>query len=272
MSGKFSHKTGTFAQKPGASGAQKAKIELASAHLPTIDLSFSEIPSKGLTYPKDGKISYRPYTFGEVKRISQSKVGIKEKYKEALGGITVSFGAENLTMSDALYISHLRKLSSIGTAKVVVPFLCACCFQTNRPTVDTGELEFDDLEIKSSPVFVDLSVGEVSFSPLTVKDYFHLVDIGKEEDEIALAAIQCRDMEFDKAYEMIDQLMPQDAAVLSEVDDLLYHGLKVKEFECKHCQKRTSLELDGGQTLFLPFRPSSEPVQNRIRFESKVKC
>lgn len=245
-------------------------------HMAQISVSVTSLPSKGLSYPPSSTVRHRPYTFGEVKRINQNDMTLAQAIEMVLSGVeTIGFPKESLTLADALYVGLLRRISTIGTAKGVVPYRCGHCSRKASQTLELGGpmsvIEFDDLPIPELPIIIDMSKGERRFMPLTVSQYLQvLVPQGKQEDEIACLAAECVGVDFESAEREFNDATADDAALLNEVDRLLYHGVKAIPVNCPNCGGMVSLELDGGQSLILPFRGAQEPLKSRVHFGKRA--
>ena len=237
--------------------------------LPQISLDdVEQIPSKFLTYPEKSTIKYRPYSYGEVKKISQSKHSKKDEFNVILEGIECSFDKMDLTVSDLLYLGLLRKISTLGTTKVEAKYDCSGCEKVVGKTFQLTDLNLKELEVPELPVVVDLDSGEFEFTPLTVKDCFDLIDKDKVSDHISLLATMCRNKSFEEAYEIFFNCSSPDGMILEEVDKLLIHEVEPLEAVCS-CGAKTLIELDGGQALLLPFRESTDTPRDRVRFGNK---
>jgi len=253
--------------------------------LPRVNPTLSKFPSRSLAYAPGAEMQYRPYTFGEVKRLNQTKsLSTKQKFKEILKGVECNFHDMDITVGDALYVALLRKISTLGSTKVILKYKCGKCQKVGSHQMNTQDLEFDDMlkgysdDEAELPIVAEFSWGETSFMPCTLQDYYLLIDQDKENDEIALMAVQS-DMEFHEAYEKFDKITDfEDARILDEVDKLLYHALTPVKFKCRNklsddslCENTITIELDGGQALVLPFREREVNVKGRIRFGKKTK-
>lgn len=260
--------TPTTRQVPAVQSSTK------SSNIPEVTLSVRELPSKGLTYPEGGFIKYRPYSFGEVKKTSGDKnISTKDGFLKVLEGVECNFDKNILTVSDVLYIGLLRKLSTLGSVKVTVPYKCESCSTENREVINTQELEFEDIKFDRSnqfPVIAELSTGTYQFKPLTISAFFNAIDAGKGNDEVGLIAACCVSHSFENSYKVVDGALGEDAEIINEVDSLLYHGLKPVPSKCRKCGNIIQIELDGGQALVLPFRETRTTARNRIRFGSET--
>lgn len=266
MSGKFRASTDTASSIPPI-----PPVNMVSSDLPQISISVDKLPSRGLSYPKGSVIQYRSYSFGEVKKISQSKLDTKASFEFVLLGIESEFDKLDLTLGDFFYLGLLRRISTLGSDKVVIPYRCGGCNKISEYTVEVTNIEFEDLEIPELPIIVEFSDRELEFNPLTVNKVFELLKLGKEKDELSLIAKQCN-LTFEEAYNFIDKANPSDSKLINEVDRLLYHSVKDVEFECKEklndktCNHKNIIELDGGQALMMPFREREESIRGKIHF------
>lgn len=241
--------------------------EIKTKYLPEIEVS--EVPSKFISYKEDYIITYRPYAFGEIKKTNQSKMSIRSMFDFILEGITTNFDKYNLTVPDFLYISLLRKISTLGETKFNIKCLCSSCKIENSNTLNIQDIEFRDIKAPKLPINVELSVGKFSFKPLTLKDYYFLIKEKKEDDVLALLAIQaCKDneKEFNKVYQEFYNLNREDGEILEEVDNYLDHSLMPVIFKCKECKEDIKVELEGGQNFIYPFRTNKKSVRDRIYF------
>ncbi len=242
-------------------------------YLPDIQIA-DGLPSQFIPYPDNVVIKYNPYTFGELKKISQSTLSIKEEFKFILEGIKVeNMDALDLTLPDFMFINLLRNISSLGTQKASVDFLCPQCTTPNTTTIEikgnSQDIEFEDLMIDELPIIATLSTGEYHFSPIRLKDYFALIDNKKENDLIAWLAAQCRNISFDEAYEAFFNANAIDTEILEEVDRLLNHDLKPIPAHCTNCSETVNVELIGGDAVLKPFRAADEHqqfIKSSIRF------
>lgn len=232
--------------------------------LPTIQVK--ELPSKGLPYPKGWSISYRVYKFGEIKTYNQSKLGVKDELAFVLEGIKTSFDKLSLTLSDLLYIGFLRKLSSLGAVEYAKQYNCYKCGSVNELKFSTKDIYFEDLSMEKLPVVATLSVGELHFNPLTIKQYFELIDEDKHTSDIDIMAAQCLNKSKEEARRIIYNLLPEDGETMNEVDKLLYHDIKPLDHKCKNCSVINVSELNSGGTIIYPFREHKVDVSNKIRF------
>ena len=225
----------------------------ANSSLPEISVDLENLPSRGLPYP-EAKITYRPYTYGELIHLAQSSKGkantnndIIDSIQYTLNGIYVAnIEKEDLTLSDYNYISVLRKISTIGQGDLFLSWKCPECGYQNKTEFTLFDLEFVNLTQKG--FIAELSGREVDFVPLTVRNYIKFLrnKATTLDKDIALLALQVKNMKFEEAYQFLYNLTGINIEILKEVDNLLYHD--VKDIEVK-CQKG-----DCGFTSKLPFQ------------------
>lgn len=244
--------------------------------LPLIELA-SPMPSKGISYPIGSKISYRPYVFGEIKKVSGSKTTFMELAKIILTGIKTSFPIGDLTFYDFLYLALLRKLSTIGDTTIIATHVCPNkkCQSSNSYEVKVGpkvcEIEFWDVDYPELPISVDLKLGEeepttYEFSPLTILQYLELERRNLHKDPVSKLAMQCKNVDFNTVRSRLYRAYGEESDVLAQIEDLLFHGVKPINVSCPNCGAINLLQLDGGGIIIRPFRTREEVAHDRIRF------
>lgn len=224
-----------------------------------------DVPSRKLPYGKNAVISYRPYTFRELDIFNDSTLSADERIKFILAGMFIDGGeASELTLPDFLYLGLLRKISSLGTAKFTVTLPDSAASRV----LDFSDINFDYLEVPELPVSVTLSDGgELDFMPLTVGRY--LENKGRDRDnERSRIAMQCVNLDREKAQRMVDDATGRDLLLFTEVDKLLFHGVLpvTLKFKDKGNERSASVEIDDPRSLVWPFRGDEDSVKNSIRF------
>ena len=93
----------------------------------------------------------------------------------AISGIEASFGNDNLTLQDAIYISIMRKISTLNSIKFEVPFICTKCAEPDKKLFTEKDIEFDDIseEIESLPLTITIQEKELSIIGI-LKTHHHL--------------------------------------------------------------------------------------------------
>lgn len=230
------------------------------------------LPSKFLPYPEGCSIKYRPFTFGEIKSFSQSKLTLKSRIEFMLEGIETSFPKQDLTYPDFEFILILRKYSTVGAGSFYIDVPCGGCKKELRVIFDLSKIEFDDLECKALPVRTTVGVDkELVFWPLTIGKYLEFYDNKKAQEmntELAILSYQVSNMPFEEAYNVIYNLSGEDITVVQRIDNLLYHGVKNLEKVCdsEDCGYRNSVDISEEDVIFYPFRVGERPVEDRICF------
>lgn len=254
--------------------------------LPEVNLAVKDLPSGSLPYPEGFEVKYRPYSYGEVKKISQSSLSMNSVYQMLLDGIECTkIDKYDLTLPDVLFIGVLRKLSTIGTTDVYVPYKCPKCGNTGKHTIKSDSLEFNDLQVPDLPICVDLEKGYFEFMPLTVRTFLDVYSEEKHQDEVYTLAKCCTksepSLDFEQIYKTLFYCSANDSRILAKVDSYMDHGLKPIEITCdsktsgdnkaKSCGHKMRVELDGGQAIILPFRRDKESTGSSIHFGKKSK-
>jgi len=248
--------------------------------LASINATVKKLPSKGLSYPANVEIRYRPYAYGEVKQISQSKMSEKDLYGFIMDGIDITgMDKGELTLGDAMYLAVYRKVSTLGTNKITVKYKCGGCSKESSTNFETREIKPKFIEAPRLPMKIELETAPkpLSFKPLTIGQYFEVQDkirLNTNLDmDMALIAFMA-DGDFEEIYDILYNLTSQnDIGTLKEIDRYLNHGLDSIKGQCTNpdekgtpCGHVTDIELDGGQALLLPFREDEEPTRSRISF------
>lgn len=246
-------------------------VNAAPNYLP--DIEVTTIPSGGKVYPENYSIKYRPYTYGELIKLSNSKINRVELLKLAMHGVFCeNMTVFDLTYFDAQYIVLLRKLSSLGHSTFTVTVGCPKC---NKPTsfdMELSSLQFDELEV-DFPITVNMTNGKsLEFEPLNVKDFVELCNTGRDTDELAILATEVKNMSYEEAYSLISNSTGEDYLALQMLDKYLYHGVKEVITVCNNlvsgdrCGAQIRVDIDGEDTVLFPFRGDIESAKNRIQF------
>jgi hypothetical protein len=266
----------TQPQKPTlepVSAIQAQKPSDPTRFIPLISIDVKTLPSKGLLYPENAELKYRPYTFGEIKKASQSKLKFKDEILFMLEGIETNFDKLGITLYDSMYLALLRNISSIKGAGFKVGYTCDKCNSKGQQEVELGKIEFKDIDAPKLPIKIDLAGKECHFYPLTLKEYFQFLEDKKEEDDIKLLSAQIKNLPPEESYELVEGLSSaDDQELMMEVDGMLKHDLLPLKFNCKNkigevaCNNPIQVELSGGEALITPFRKSKSSIRNRIKF------
>jgi hypothetical protein len=235
----------------------------------------TKLPSQGKAYPPGVSVRYRPFIFGEVYQISESKFTTREAYDYILTGVEVEgMDKLDLTLADVMYIGLLRKISTMGSSEIIAKYHCTKCGRPSSIVFKTTDIEFEDMQAPKLPIEGTFTFGKLKFSPITLRQYYILLEKGKPTDPVALYAVQSIGTEFDATYKTLFNVSTEDTRLLLEIDRYLNHGLKPLIKACPQklddagtkCGARVEIELDGGQALLLPFRTDEQSTANRIRF------
>jgi len=245
--------------------------------IPTSQIDYSTLPSGGKGYPSSTKISVRPYSFGEIKRIADSDLSMVDKLATIVSGVNTEFDKNKLTFSDLLYLGMIRKLNTIGTVKAVYPYTCPHCSERNEHVFTHKDLEIEDLKAQELPIRVNMSDGkEYKFMPIDLND-IRIMESGRYDkiipaknmlnDKVAIYALLCKNAKFEEFYNFLSGTTDyEDHEIMKEIDDLLSHDVKPLEASCKSCQKEVYLPIKNAIDLVLPFREEKGLVRSRISY------
>lgn len=266
-------------------------LESKAEHfIPTVSVDTSKLPSRGLAYPKNAEINYRPYSYGEVKKVSQSKLSETEQFDFLVNGITVTgIEHDDLTLGDIMFIAIYRKLSTLGGSKIRVTHKCKGCGKPSENIVELASISANFIKAPKLPMKIVFDDEVYKFGPMTLgqykKAYGLMLSKPDLDEEFCLMSVQCLSHEFDKVYNRFYNLSTSsEIESLSKIDEYLGHGLKPVSVKCKNlvddkdvepvdgktaqkeCGHQTEIELDGGQALLLPFRELEESIGRNIHF------
>ena len=74
-------------------------VDIINPYMPVVQVK--SLPSQFTPYKllvKNPEIQYKPYKYGEIKKMNQSKMSVKQLFKEVLNGIICNFDKELLTL------------------------------------------------------------------------------------------------------------------------------------------------------------------------------
>jgi len=165
-------------------------------------VKFSDLPSKGFTYPKDIEIYVTPMTLKEEANISKYGKSSASYYKNLLDHITIvgDFNKNNLLFDDVQFIDLVRRLYSFDMDDAIVieetfnPFTgtyekCRCdeCNKVLKPLFYFKDAQFKDIPqdiYNKKFTFPDNITVEVY--PLSIGDFINICRehiSNKSEDE-----------------------------------------------------------------------------------------
>ena len=231
-------------------------------------ISVTELPSKGKTYEEGFSVEFSPYTYGEVKQVSQSSSDSLNTMKIIMKGIHTSFPIGEMTLGDFLFIGLLRKLSTLGGTEFIISTTCINpkCANHNKHSFSHDLLEFHDLSVPKLPIVAPINNSELHFSPLTVDEYLELLRTNSQNDSISVLAMQVDNHSFSESYQLISNALSDDFLILDEVDRLLFHDLEPLSVTCKACTQKYKVDLEADTDLIRPFRTDTSPTGAGIRF------
>lgn len=246
------------------------------------NVKLDRLPSKGFTYNDDATISHRMYKCGELDMINNSNMTPKQLMGLALEGINTNFDKMELTLPDFLFLGLLRKISIYNETSFTASCICKKCKRKASADISAFDMEFDDLKIKGLPAKVTLNGKPMEFMPLTIDRFFTLLDKGMGANTLATYAAECTNMEFDEAYEHIQNLNEEDYEEIEFIDKAMHHGVKPVEIKCDvlikiegkgkskdkevECGYKNLVHVQGGDVLVTPFRKQERTKGSRVQF------
>jgi len=250
--------------------------------LPEISVDISKLPSRGLPYPNGSKLSYRTYSFGEVKNASVSNLDISRSMELAISGITCDFGSNNLTVMDALYLGLMRKISSFNGVEFFVPFVCPKCGNDAKDSINHSQIEIEDIseDVTALPIVYNVGDNVLKFSPMTVKTYLEIHEGkytkycgGKKINKLTALALCCTNKQFEDTLNILNGIYDQEVMEdLNYIDGIMLHGVEPVNLTCKNlvdgkqCNYVSNVKLEGLEHLLKPFREGGLTSRSRICF------
>lgn len=236
-------------------------------HMPMIQVT--DLPSKFLPYPDGTKVFYKPYTFGELEKISGSNLSFADLSKIIMAGIeTVGITKGDLDYQDYLYIAVLRKLSTFSKTTFSASFKCPYCQEQVTASPELAMIEWGELDgIPELPLSVSIGGADLDFKSLTVDQAGELEMLGYTESDIHTLAAMVSNVEFDAAYELLSNLTDgDDIAVVTMIRKLLDFGSQSTTIVCPNskCKSKVKVTVRGIARIAEPFRQSPETILNRI--------
>ena len=240
----------------------------------------SQMPSKFLPYPEGTRISYRPYTWGEIDAYNESKFSVAASLEKMLDGVeTVGVAKRDITVADALWLANLRRLSTFKTNEFTVTVAHEMDGSRHTSRFSLEDMDFKFLDVPALPIEVDvvclsgsgksvLRKQTMRFMPLTVGMYAELESKTKDIKSRHVMAAQCVDMDYEDALRTINDSTQESMLVLQEVDALLKHEVApvTVKYEVRGEEYSRTVEIDDPHSLVRPFRRRDVSKKHAIRF------
>lgn len=225
------------------------------------------IPSGGIAYPKDWKISICAYSYGDVLNLSKAAERGLAAFDKVLDGVKCNFDKRLLLPTDILYLGLYRRLVSTKHTQIELRVECPACAKQNNKVMDLKDVPFKELRVPALPIIAELSTGTLEFMPITYEK-FKEVYKKYDSDPSWLVAYSVSNMKPEEARSIILEACSEDKEVIEEVTDLLDFGLEPVEFECcdDFCTHTLKVQLESPETLCFPFRKPDESAKSRIKF------
>ena len=243
--------------------------------IPIINIPVEKLPSKGKLYPQGTEVSYKTLTFGEVQKLSSSKMSESEIIEFCMEGIIVkSLNKFLLTHSDYQFILMSRKLSMSKESQSKIRFLNPLTKEKEDYVFNHSDIVFKDIEVSVFTVVFNINEEcSLEFTPLTVQDMLVLIKKDSYTDATAITASMIRNKHFNEAYKIISEISDyDDIEDLNKVIKLLDHSIepfKVKCSDKKGNVQTVKLAPDRRQVHLIPFRTREDTAGSRISFGNK---
>ena len=265
-------------------------------NIPKFEVTFDNLPSRGIGYPENAKIYYRGYTVGELNKIAS----VKEEsltfdfiLKSSMEGIeTDNIDKLDLSYIDILSLGLRRRVSSEGDLKFKMPYMCAGCKKPSSLIFSHSDINFNsiaenvkidgvDHELKL-PIKAAIKGTECEFWYPTARNMLDSQFKKGKEKISALRALTVRNLDFVDAYKLLSELNEisdiEDIETLEIIDKALYHDISSIESVCKNeivdsetdqkgmCNHTSKVSVEGKELLIRPFREHKTPTGNKVRF------
>lgn len=229
-----------------------------------------ELPSGGIAYPENWKVSITPYSFGDVLNLSRAMETGVNALDKILAGVKCNFDKDLFLPADIIYLGIYRKLVSTKHSKIEFKTECPVCMKENKKVVELKELKFKEIKVPELPVRAELDAGELEFAPINLQQY-KLVMKKFNGEPSWLLAHSVQNMDAAEAREIISSAVDIDKEILDEITLLLDFGLEPIQFECQDefCDNTISVQLEDPTTIVFPFREDGRSAKDRIKFGSE---
>lgn len=265
-------------------------------NIPEFEIQFNQLPSRGIGYPSDAKIYYRGYTTGELNKIASIRADSITHdflFKITLEGIrTEKMDKLDLSYIDLLSLGLRRRISSEGDLKFKMSYRCEKCLEREVLVFGHSDIKFnyisenfkvdeESFEVKL-PIKIKIKDVECEFTYPTVRNMFDLKDKKVKDKISALNALTIKNIDFDKAYDLLSNLTEfenlEDIENLSMIGKIIHHDIADIQATCKNevlnketdqkvvCNHVNLVSVEGKELLLKPFRESKTPSGNKIRF------
>jgi hypothetical protein len=209
------------------------KIPVLESAVPVFEIK--ELPSLFKPYPIKKDITYKRYSYSQVRILSQSNVSLKDNWQFILSGINTPFPKNKLTIPDFFYIALWRRLQTVGPSNFFVRTHCPYCGSLNKIKCNDSDLAYDELKVPDLPANLPFRNKKHEFTPTTLEDSFFLMDKDLYDDPIAQLAVQCRNFPFEEIYKYLnsEELSYDDGMMLDELDQLFHHRMLPIKHTCQ---------------------------------------
>lgn len=232
----------------------------------------TNLPSKGKLYPEGTRITGRPFTVREVKKLAtMNENNYHQVIKDVLSGCIRGINIDSIVVSDKIYIIFWIRANTYKDANFTTPYTCEHCGRETEYTFDVGAFEFTYLSetFKPSDLTIQLMNGSIlELSYLTIADEDRISrfrvsmksGLSQYDDlDIAIASmirtINGKPTNIKSACEYIDGIDPSSWAQLSSFVSKIDFGVQpVIDAECRYqdCRGVSQVKVMFRSDFFIP--------------------
>lgn len=225
----------------------KSNINLMN-RLPRIQVD--ELPSNFISYPKGSKIFYTPMTLKELDLLNSGSINVEDAMLYLLESIDCEgFDKNDLAYFDVVYIGIKRKLTAMGDCMGMLVKQCPNCGEYIEYKFNYIDLDFQDCQLDKLPIIVDFDCCKgVEFSFLTIKDW---LDLDSDSKALSIYAKYIKNMPYEDALSLVENLTGNDIKKLYEVQDKLAYGISPFKTKCKNTIEDIELNDKGEPSKIL---------------------
>lgn len=194
-------------------------------------IKVDKLPSGFKGYPEGTVISYDPLTLGELEALNNgNSIDVERGIAMLLKAIhCTTLPAEELYYWDVMFIGIQRKLLAFGDTRGVIYEVCPKCGNVVEREFDYTELEFKELQVPDLPVITTINGTQIEVGLLTMREF---LELSPDQQEFDVYAKMIKNMEDEKALNLLESAYGKDAKVIRYIDKILNYGLKPLKVEC----------------------------------------
>lgn len=231
-----------------------------------------DLPSRGLSYPKNFSIEYKKYSFREIEFFNSEIIDYleKEKIDFALSGIKTSFDPLDLSYYDFIFINILRKLKTWSKNYFNLSFVCPYCNEKNENIkTNLNLIEIKDIseEIKELPLITKINNENLEIGLLTLRDVLNLIEINEVNNPLYNFAALIKNKKLEDSYNLLNEISNgDDIDLVNYINSLMDMNKGIIEVKCNKCNKSIEAKVKDLTAIAEPFHESERSLRDRISF------